>query len=91
MHTLFVLCASELVYAISLGACDLELLFANKRAMSLPGQDETEYTCVVVGIILLIYTHILLLNLLPLRDAAIVVHKLSIISPNISSLIMFVT
>ena len=35
-HSLF-LCARELVCAISLVAHDLELHFANKRAMSLPG------------------------------------------------------
>ena len=33
--------------AISLGASDLELCFANKRATSLPGDDEMEYTILV--------------------------------------------
>ena len=38
MHTPFVFARS-----ISLGARDLELRFANKRATSLPRDDETEY------------------------------------------------
>ena len=44
VHTLFVLCAREQVCAISLGWHNLELRFANKRATSLPGVGETEYT-----------------------------------------------
>ena len=46
VHTFFVF-----VCAISLGACDLELRFVNKRATSLPGDDEVEYilsTCIIV-------------------------------------------
>ena len=42
IHTLF-LCARELVCAISLGAHDLELHLANKRATSLPEDGEPEY------------------------------------------------
>ena len=37
------LCASNPVCAISLGARNLELRLANKRATSLPGDGETEY------------------------------------------------
>ena len=39
-HSSF-LCAREPVCAISLGASNLELRFANKHATSLPGDDET--------------------------------------------------
>ena len=42
-HSLF-LCARELVCAISLGAHDLALHLANKRATSLPEDSETEYS-----------------------------------------------
>ena len=41
---LLVLCACELVCVISLGAPNLELRFANKRATSLPGDGEREYS-----------------------------------------------
>ena len=43
-HTLFVYVYAQSVCAISLGVGDLELRFANKYAMSLPGDGKTEYS-----------------------------------------------
>ena len=43
VQTLFVFVCGEPVCAISLGAHDLELPFANKRATSLPEDGEPEY------------------------------------------------
>ena len=44
VHTLIVFMCARAGVRVSFGARDLELRFANKRATSLPGDDETEYS-----------------------------------------------